>query len=407
MSGKFYYGYRIVAATSVIQMMYLGCVFTFGVFFPEFEAEFGWSRATISGASSLMFLMMGVLGIVMGRVNDALGPRVLLTVAAAVFAMGYLLMYRMTTIMGALSVLRIIGRTWHGSARCSHFIHGGTVVYTLSRPDVRYRQSGRRDRSGSYSAGRCSFGVDIWLAASVSTDWCIVTLVIMVLAAQVVRRDPTELGLRPLGDEKRPDLESGAGEGGLTFQQAATTRPFWILCLAKLSDFFCLLTIMTHIIPHGIDQGLAPATAVTVLSLIGGCSILGRILLGSAFDRIGAKRSLGICFLVLLVTLILLQVSTDPRLLFVFAPIYGIAHGGFFAIASPSVAHYFGMRSHGMIFGFVLFFGTLGGTVGPLLSGRIFDVTGSYDIAFMILIGFAIFGLLLTAALRPVKPVDG
>jgi nitrate/nitrite transporter NarK len=65
------------------------------------------------------------------------------------------------------------------------------------------------------------------------------------------------------------------------------------------------------------------------------------------------------------------------------------------------------MRSHGTIFGFVLFFGTLGGTVGPLLSGRIFDVTGSYDIAFMILIGFAIFGLLLTAALRPVKPVDG
>ena len=144
-----------------------------------------------------------------------------------------------------------------------------------------------------------------------------------------------------------------------------------------------------------------------MLSLIGGCSILGRILLGSAFDRIGAKRSLGICFLVLLVTLTLLQVSTDPRLLFVFAPIYGIAHGGVFAIASPSVADYFGMRSHGTIFGFVLFFGTLGGTVGPLLSGRIFDVTGSYDIAFMILIGFAVFGLLLTAALRPVKPVDG
>ena len=97
MSSKFYYGYRIVAATSVIQMMYLGCVFSFGVLFPEFEAEFGWSRATISGASSSMFLVMGVLGIVMGRVSDVLGPRVLLTVAAAVFATGYLLMYRIAT----------------------------------------------------------------------------------------------------------------------------------------------------------------------------------------------------------------------------------------------------------------------------------------------------------------------
>ena len=98
MSGKFFYGYRIVAASSVIQMMYLGCVFSFGVFFPEFEAEFGWSRASISGASSLMVLMMGMLAIFMGRVNDAFGPRVLLTVATAIFAVGYLLMYRMTAI---------------------------------------------------------------------------------------------------------------------------------------------------------------------------------------------------------------------------------------------------------------------------------------------------------------------
>ena len=406
MSGKFYYGYRIVAATSVIQMMYLGCVFTFGVFFPEFEAEFGWSRATISGASSLMFLMMGVLGIVMGRVNDTLGPRVLLTVATAVFAMGYLLMYRMTTIWELYLFYGLLGGLGMGA-------HDVVTLSTVARWFIRHRGL----MSGIVKAGAGIGQVLIPLAAAVLVSiygWrqaClligVVTLVIMVLAAQVVRRDPAELGLRPLGDEKRPDLESGAGEGGLTFQQAATTRPFWILCLAKLSDFFCLLTIMTHIIPHGIDQGFAPATAVAVLSLIGGCSILGRILLGSAFDRIGAKRSLGICFLVLLVTLTLLQVSTDPRLLFVFAPIYGIAHGGVFAIASPSVAHYFGMRSHGTIFGFVLFFGTLGGTVGPLLSGRIFDVTGSYDIAFMILIGFAIFGLLLTAALRPVKPVDG
>ena len=406
MSGKFYYGYRIVAATSVIQMMYLGCVFTFGVFFPEFEAEFGWSRATISGASSLMFLMMGVLGIVMGRVNDALGPRVLLTVATAVFAMGYLLMYRMTTIWELYLFYGLLGGLGMGA-------HDVVTLSTVARWFIRHRGL----MSGIVKAGAGIGQVLIPLAAAVLVSiygWrqaClligVVTLVIMVLAAQVVRRDPAELGLRPLGDEKRPDLESGAGEGGLTFQQAATTRPFWILCFAKLSDFFCLLTIMTHIIPHGIDQGLAPATAVAVLSLIGGCSILGRILLGSAFDRIGAKRSLGICFLVLLVTLTLLQVSTDPRLLFVFAPIYGIAHGGFFAIASPSVAHYFGMRSHGTIFGFVLFFGTLGGTVGPLLSGRIFDVTGSYDIAFMILIGFAIFGLLLTAALRRVEPVDG
>ena len=73
--------------------------------------------------------------------------------------------------MGALSLLWIIGRTWHGSARRRHFIDSGALVYTLSRPDVRYRQSRRRHWSGSYSAGCCSFSVVIRLAASLPTDW--------------------------------------------------------------------------------------------------------------------------------------------------------------------------------------------------------------------------------------------
>ena len=406
MSSKFYYGYRIVGATSVIQMMYLGCVFSFGVFFPEFEAEFGWSRASISGASSLMVLMMGMLAIFMGRVNDAFGPRVLLTVATAIFAVGYLLMYRMTAIWELYLFYGLVGGLGMGA-------HDVVTLSTVARWFRRHLGL----MSGLVKAGAGIGQVFIPLIAAVLISvygWrqaCLLigvaTLVIMVLVAQMVRRDPTELGLRPLGDEDRPNSESSAGEDGLTFRQAVTTRPFWILCLAKLSDFYCLLTVMLHIVPHGIDLGLAPATAVTVLSLIGGSSIVGRILLGSTFDRIGAKRSLGACFLLLLATLILLRLSTDPRLLFVFAPIYGIAHGGFFAIASPSVAHYFGMRSHGMIFGFVLFFGTLGGTVGPLLSGRIFDVTGSYDIAFVAMIGFAMFGLLMSLALRRVKLADG
>ena len=63
MMDRNYYGYRIVAASCVIQIVYLGAIFSYGVFFSEFEEEFGWSRATISGASSMMFLMMGVLGI--------------------------------------------------------------------------------------------------------------------------------------------------------------------------------------------------------------------------------------------------------------------------------------------------------------------------------------------------------
>ena len=67
---KWFYGYQIVAASSIIQMLYLSLMFSFGVLFKEFESEFGWSRASIAGASSMMMLMMGTLGIFLGKAND-------------------------------------------------------------------------------------------------------------------------------------------------------------------------------------------------------------------------------------------------------------------------------------------------------------------------------------------------
>ena len=96
--GKFFYGHYIVGASMVTQMMYLGLFFTFGVLFPEFENEFGWSRAQISGASSTMFLTMGILGVAMGRINDQIGPRVLLTLSTIIFALGFILMSSMNDI---------------------------------------------------------------------------------------------------------------------------------------------------------------------------------------------------------------------------------------------------------------------------------------------------------------------
>ena len=76
-------------------------------------------------------------------------------------------------------------------------------------------------------------------------------------------------------------------EAGLDLKQAVRTRQFWLISMAKLADWYCLFTIIIHVVPHGIDQGLEPATAAIVLSVIGGCSILGRLVLGAGFDYLG------------------------------------------------------------------------------------------------------------------------
>jgi MFS family permease len=89
-------------------------------------------------------------------------------------------------------------------------------------------------------------------------------------------------------------------------------------------------------------------------------------------------------------------------MLYLFAVIYGFAHGGFYALTSPLIAGLFGTRSQGTLLGIVIFSGTLGGSIGMVLAGYIFDVTKSYQLAFLILLILEIIGLILAALMRPV-----
>ena len=129
--------------------------------------------------------------------------------------------------------------------------------------------------------------------------------------------------------------------------------------------------------------------------------MLGRFTMGMVNDRIGDKRSLITCFVILIGGLIWLQLSTLTWMLFLFATIYGFAHGGLFTVMSPMVAELFGTGSHGLLFGIVLFSGTIGGALGPLMAGRIFDLSGSYRLVFLILTAMALVGIILITTLRP------
>jgi MFS family permease len=81
-------------------------------------------------------------------------------------------------------------------------------------------------------------------------------------------------------------------------------------------------------------------------------------------------------------------------MLYLFAAVYGFTHGGFFTVISPIVAEYFGLRSHGLLFGIAVFAGTVGGFIGPyFFSGYIFDITASYRLAFWGCIFAAAIGL--------------
>ena len=79
--------------------------------------------------------------------------------------------------------------------------------------------------------------------------------------------------------------------------------------------------------------------------------------------------------------------------------LYGFGHGGFFSVVSPTVAEYFGIQSHGALFGIILFFGTIGGAIGPILGGMVFDFSGNYDRPFITLAVLMALGLILVLTL--------
>jgi len=403
MKGKYFYGYYILAACFIMQGICYGAMFTYGLFFKEFQTEFGWSRATISGASSLCFLIGGALGVPAGRLNDKIGPRALSVVVSILFGLGYLLLSRLQT-PWQLYLL-------YGLPVALGF--GAFDVITLSTVS-RWFVRNRGMMSGVIKVGTGSGQILLPLFAAVliaAHGWRntyivlgVAFIVLLVAASQVMRLDPGQMGLLPDNDPHEPSTPIiGSRDPGMPLKEIIRTRQFWAINLAEFCSFFCVLTIVVHIVPHAIDRGLAPGIAAGVISAIGGMSIIGRLVLGSACDRVGGKRALMICFVILFVSFIWLQVAGSAWMFFLFAVIYGFAHGGLFTVVSPTVAELFGTGSHGVLFGIVLFSGNIGGSISPYLAGRIFDVMGSYRIPFLLLAVMSATGFFLVTRLRPLR----
>ena len=185
--------------------------------------------------------------------------------------------------------------------------------------------------------------------------------------------------------------------------EALHTRQLWTICGLSVAIVFCFISIMVHIVPHAQDIGISAGKAASVLSVIGGVSMAGRFFTGIAVDRIGSKRAMICCFGLLIAALVWLQMAQGLWMLYLFATIYGLAHGGFFTTISPIVAEYFGIRSHGVLFGIVAFSGTVGGAVGPVVTGYIFDITTGYSLAFWLCTVMSTLGLALLVSLKPIK----
>ena len=383
--------YLVVLGACLTQFTIIGLLFSYGLFFKALESDYGWSRTVLSSSTSITFLMMGVFAFFAGRLGDRFGARAVLAVTGTLCGAGYALLSQVTQpwqLFAIFGLLISVGMATHD-------------VVTLSTIARQFHKR-RGMMTGVVKVGTALGQIAVPPVAALLIalgDWRTALMILGIGAIAVLQAAAWLMkGPPPSGAET---AQNAAGHG---FREAARTPTLWMLCAIQFSFFSALTTIPLHIVVHGMDLGMTPAVAAGLLSVLGGTSIAGRLAVGAGVDRFGGRRTLMLCFLPLIASLLAFLVIAEPWALFAAVALYGFAHGGFFTVTSPNVANYFGLKAHGAIFGLVIFCGMTGGAAGPILAGRIFDVTASYDPAFTTLAVLAALGLALAWRLPPPRP---
>ena len=379
-----------------------GVHFAFGVFFKPILSDFGWTRAMTSGAYSLCIIMNGLLAIAMGGLTDKLGPRLVMTFCGVFLGLGYFLMSRLDAIWQLyLFYGVIIGIGMSGS-----FI---PLVSTV----VRWFVDRRGVMTGIVTA---STGVGALIGPPVANlliskfSWRVSFLVlggiafaVIVLSAQLLRRDPAQVGQRPYGENREDNNETGLNGEGLSLREALFTSRFWIFFITGFCYGFCVFSIMVHIVPHAIESGFSSAQAANVMATIGAAAIIGKVLLGRMGDIWGSRQLMMFSFILMAITLFCLMVVKNFWILHLIVGGFGFAYGGCAVSHSPIVAMLFGLRAHGLIFGIFGVSVAIGGAIGPFLAGYIFDITESYQLAFLVGTVISSAGFILSATLKSIR----
>ena len=406
-----FYGWVIVGACFVIMSMHTGLMYSYGVFFKHLIADFGWSRGATSGVHSLFMVVHGGFAIVMGWLADKFGPARIMAACAFIGGLGLALTSQINSLWQFYLTYGII----FGVGESAGFI---TTMATTARWFIK-----RRGLALGIVASGAGIGTMIMAPAAErlitvfgwSTAYLVLAVAVwavMIPSALVLRRDPAEKGLRPYGSDEAviemasiAQREVNAAETGIALRAAVLYKPLWVLFSIFFLFNFCLQMVMVHLVNYATDIGIASLIAATFISIIGLGSFVGRLLMGTASDRIGASNVLLICCIIMMAALAFLIFTRELWMFYLFAIVFGFAYGGEVPQMPVLVGRFFGLRAVAALVGVVVFGATIGGAIGAWVGGQVFDVTQSYQLAFNIAAVTSFISVVLTLMLKKLKAV--
>jgi MFS family permease len=395
----FHYAYIIVLVSFFILIMSGGTQYSFGIFFKPMLNEFGWTRAATSGAYSLNMMVLGLFGFISGRLCDKYGPRLVVSFGGLFLGLGTLLMSQVQSIWQIYLFFGLFTS-----------IGVGSMSVPLMSATARWF-SKRRGLAGGIVISGVGVGIIVMpplanLLIS-SYNWRVsyiilgsLALVLVMLLAQFLRRPPAhniqsvvDSSVAETPEPYRPIRE-------IPLREAVSTRSLWMIGLLGFTAVFGMQMVMVHIVAHTTDINFSATVGATIISVIGFVSVGAKIIIGGLIDKFGSRRILIIILILSAAAFLWLRFAGELWMLYLFAVVLGLNYGGLSAITSPLVARFFGLKDHGAIYGLIQLLFSIGGATGPLVAGRIFDVSGSYDWAFILCAVMGAGGVVLAIFLR-------
>jgi MFS family permease len=376
---SFYYGWVIVAVCSMSMAIAYGILYSYSVFFKPIVAQFNWNRATVSSIYSLAMVFRGAISIPIGWLADRYGSIKITVFCGVMIGTGLILASRVTELWQFYIVYGIFVST------------GLSGAYTIgSAITSRWFQKKRGLALGLVAAGS-GFGTLALVPLSqylISVfNWSNAFAIIGACAGFITISTAFLLKPAPKKKEILTDT-TGKADGflssGSSLRSAILSKPMLMLVVTFSLINFCIQLIMIHLVNYATDLGISSFQAAGFLGIIGVVSIIGRLFMGGASDRIGTYRSLLVCGILLLASLIVLFFNTSPCGFYIFAVLFGFSYGGEIPQLPMLIAQIFGIRAMAALMGIVVFMGTIGGALGPWLGGKVYDVTQNYHFAFAI-----------------------
>lgn len=374
---------------------------TGAVFFPPLLKQFGWSRAKLSAGFAVGAVAAGLVGPLVGWLLDRFDARNVMVAGVAMIAVSYLGISRVHTFSHFVALNVIVGAGFAAATGIPT-----SIVIANWFNDQRGFALGIAFAGASIGGSAMTIVASRILAAS---GWragyvaiAVPMLVIAIpLVIAVVRTRPGE------DREVKSEAHAAAVEiPGLEIKESMAARSFWLITLVQFLGATLWTGLGQHFVAYLIGVGYSAAYGAYALSIVFLFTTAGTLAAGPVADRVNARRALAYSWIATTAAVFALMAARHGTALGAYVVLAGLAGGAVGTLTPLVIVESMGLKRLGSLMGISGLFGTMGYAVGPVLTGRIFDISGSYSAALWLFVAISIACAASVLACRPYEEVQ-